>query len=340
MGEVRRVDSWRQIFAAAGADVVELPLGPSRRPHADGIVPVAAGRAVPERLTWSGTRLRVALRDEQPDVVIVVSTRAFDPVATDGPWTLVLDLVDSLSRSYRDRADVVEGIPRRAMYRTLAAAHRRVEQKLSALSLRRVAAGWGDSDLLAAEWVPNVVDSALEPIAGAIPDHDVLFFGTLRYPPNIDALDRLARCWPTVLRARPATTALIAGAAPTGHVRELCARHQWELVADFSSLPEIAARARISVSPLGYTAGIQNKVLESAALLLPQVVTAQALRGCEPEFPLEPCADDEGFALEVVRLLNEPRAAAAQADITARHVRARYGVDSWRPWAEALIARR
>ncbi len=57
-------------------------------------------------------------------MVIVVSGRGlFDPAIVDRPWTVILDLVDSLSRSYRDRADLVSSTGRsRAAYRSLAAA--------------------------------------------------------------------------------------------------------------------------------------------------------------------------------------------------------------------------
>jgi hypothetical protein len=340
MGEVRRVASWRQIFTAAGADVVELPVSPTRRPHLDGLVPVVLGRAVPERLAWSGAHLGDALRAERPDAVVVVSTRAFDPSVTSGPWRLVLDLVDSLSRSYQDRAAVVDGLPRRAMYRMLAAAHRRVEERLTGSGIRRVAAGWSDAHTLDAEWVPNVIDPALAPIADGVADHDVLFFGTLRYPPNIDALEQLAGLWPAVIRARTGTSALVAGAAPTARVHELCARHGWTLVADFPSLARVAARARVAVAPLSRTAGIQNKVLEAAALALPQVVTAPALAGCAPDFPLVPCPLDGAFAREIVRLLDDPGEAARQAVATGEHVRTRYGVDSWSAWAADLFERR
>ena len=199
MGEVRRVASWRQIFHAAGAEVVEVALAPTRHPHADGIVPVLAGRAAPERLAWSGGRLRDALRAERPDAVVVVSTRAYDAHATEGPWTLVLDQVDSLSRSYRDRAEVVDGLSRRVMYRSLAAAHRRVERRMATSGVRRVAAGWKDARALDAEWVPNVIDADLVPVTDVVADHDVLFFGTLRARPT----EPSTYCYDTHLPAPP-----------------------------------------------------------------------------------------------------------------------------------------
>ena len=201
LGEVRRVASWRAIFAAAGAEPVELSVAADRRPHLDGVVPALTGHAAPERLAWSGRRLHDELHAVDPAVVVVVTTRAYDAHALDGPWVLVLDHVDSLARSYADRATIVPGVPRRTMYRALGALHRRTERTLARADLRRVAAGWADAEMLGAQWVPNVVDDSLVAPTDSAPDTDVLFFGTLRYPPNIDALERLARLWPRVQHA-------------------------------------------------------------------------------------------------------------------------------------------
>jgi Glycosyl transferases group 1 len=339
MGEVRRVSSWRLLFEAAGAYVHELRLSPGRIPHLDGVAPVVAGRAAPERLAWSGADLRARLTELDPDVAVVVSARAFDPRATTGRWTVVVDFVDSLSRSYRDRSEIATTRFERYGFRALSLAHERVERRFEHTSIRRVAAGAADARDLGAEWVPIVSDPSLVPLpADRTTDHDVLFFGTLRYPPNIDALERLARIWPTVQRARPATTALIAGSAPPPRVRELCAAQQWELQADFASLTEIAARARVAVAPLRRTAGIQIKVLDAACLALPQVVTSAALRGYAPGFPLEPHDDDDSFGAEIIRLLEHPAEAEDQGTALVRHAQQQYSVSTWTPWAADLLA--
>ena len=75
------------------------------------------------------------------------------------------------------------------------------------------------------------------------PDHDVLFFGTLRYPPNIDALERLGHLWDPLTAMRPGTTALVAGSAPTARVEDLCRVHGWTLLPNFASLPAVRRHA-------------------------------------------------------------------------------------------------
>lgn len=337
MGEVRRVASWRQLFSAAGATVTEITVDLGRRPHVAGAGAVLSGDAAPERLAWAGTRLRDQLQANPPDLVVAVSTRAYDPrVFADVP-ALVLDQVDSLARSYRDRAAVVDGIHRRAGYRLLGALHGRVERRLQQSRVARTAAGWTDARSLGATWVPNLVDPDLSPVSDVQPDTDLLFVGTLRYPPNVDALERLATMWPSVQTARPGTTLLVAGSSPIERVRVLCKRHGWELVPDFPSLPALAARARAAVAPLCRVAGLQNKVLDAAALALPQVVSAAALEGFAPGFPLTGHRDDREFVADVVRLLDDPATAAAEARTLHDHVQAHYTSERWVPWAREAI---
>lgn len=333
-GEVRRVASWRILFERAGADVRHIRLDARVRPHLDGLLPALTGNAAPERLAWSGADLQAALDDFEPSLVVVVSDRAFDPSIAGQSRSVILDFVDSLSRSYRDRADLVTGAGPRFGYRALAAAHERLERRLTqSATVRPVAAGWSDARRLGAEWVPIVIDPPLTPPTGTDPDRDVLFFGTLRYPPNVDALERLARIWPKLLRARPGTTAVIAGSAPLPRVTELCARNDWELVADFDSLPAIAARARVAVAPLSRTAGIQIKVLDAAALGLPQVVTSASMAGLDPDFPLTPFDNDADFVSEIVRVLDDPIWVSDEFTKVQEHVLDVYGVDRWTEWA-------
>jgi hypothetical protein len=251
----------------------------------------------------------------------------------------VLDFVDSLSRNYRDRSEIATARLARFGFAALSRAHERVERRLERIPIRRVAAGTADARDLAAEWVPIVSDPALRPLAeDRAMDRDVLFFGTLRYPPNLEALERLTRIWPMVQRVRPDATALIAGSAPPRRVRELCAAQRWELRADFASLTAVASRARVAVAPLDRTAGMQIKVLDAASLALPQVVTSAALRGYAADFPLEPRDDDEAFAAEIVRLLEHPADARAEGAAGAHHAEERYSASTWARWATDLLA--
>ncbi len=336
-GEMRRVASWRQLFQAVGAEVIDVALSPDRKPHLDGIRSVVNGCAAPERLAWSARRLHETLSRTNPTLAVIVTNRAFDPRVLEGSWAILLDHVDSLARSYRDRATAIEGAFRRCGYRTLGAMHRRFERQVRDGQMRRVAAGWVDARALDAEWVPNLVDESLSMVNAPEPDHDLLFVGTLRYPPNVDALERLGRMWPLIQHARPGTSALIAGAEPTPRVRELCTHHGWELLADFASLSHVASHARVAVAPLRHVAGIQNKVLDATCAGLAQVVTPGAIEGFRPGLPLVGHPDDADFVAEILRMLDEPLRRDEQVRGLRDHFEAGYSTAAWAPWARGLL---
>ncbi len=124
----------------------------------------------------------------------------------------VLDLVDPLDRAYRDRAALVGGL-RGVGFRLLARAHARNQRRIRLDTEVVVVAGHDDALALGATWLPITVMPDKTPSHG-VPDHDLVFAGTLSYPPNIGVLQRLHRLWPRVLARRPGTTMLVAGASP------------------------------------------------------------------------------------------------------------------------------
>ena len=66
------------------------------------------------------------------------------------------------------------------------------------------------------------------------------------------------------------------------------------------------------------------------------MVRSPALAGFDPDFPLEPFDDDADFAAEIVRLLDDPSAAAAEAKRAHDHAVDAYGVAHWATWARAV----
>jgi glycosyltransferase involved in cell wall biosynthesis len=340
MGEARRVASWIAIFEASGAEVSAISLlrdHRARRPS--GVTAVATGAAVPETLAWSQASVARALGELQADIVICVTARAFHPSLVDGRRTVVVDFVDRLSMSYRDRAGIPGPWARRLLFHALAAASGRFERRPLGAGVRTVAAGWDDARHLGAEWVPIVVEPPPAVAARRPPDCDVLFFGNLAYPPNVAAVDRLARLWPSVLKGRPGTTARIAGANVTPSIRKLAAEHGWDVVADFPDVSDLCAGARLAVVPLEHTAGIQIKVLEAAALGLAQVVTPASIRGMQPGFPVTVASTDEELVTAVVELLDDPERRAEEGAAARRHMARHYTAAAWSTWPATLSGR-
>jgi hypothetical protein len=297
---------------------------------------VLRGDAVPETMAWSAASARRAVAGLAPDLVVCVTTRAYHPQLAGIAPVTVLDFVDRLSVSYRDRSEIVGPGGRRAMFRALAAANAAIERRPLPAGVRAVAAGWADAEALGVPWAPIVIEP--EPVLDrSAADTDVLFVGNLSYPPNVAAVLRLARMWPSILRRRPGATALLAGARPTPLVARVAAERGWEVVADFPDLDAVCARARMAVVPLDHASGIQCKVLEAASKALPQVVTPAAAAGLDPDFPLTVAADDESFAAAVVALLDDAELAAAAGARARAQMDSLYRPASWGTWARDLL---
>jgi glycosyltransferase involved in cell wall biosynthesis len=325
LGEKRRVQVWCALAHECGADVdlVELSGDARGLPGRSQLAATLAGRGVPEQLTWSLARLRTRLAASAPHVVVCVTTRAFHPVLLDD-FTVVLDLVDSLADSYAQRATVHASPVKRVAYRALAIAHRRAEQRARSLPVSRVVAGFGDAARFDATWVPNVAAGEPAPAAGRTPTHDLVFFGSLGYPPNVAALQVLDRWWPALVAARPATSLLVAGASPSPVVRDLALRRGWTLEDGYDEPVELCRRARVAVAPLPHAAGFQNKVLEAALAGVAQVVSPAVTRGLDPDFPLVVAASGDELVAAVVDLLDDEERRTSLGRAATAHVRAHY----------------
>jgi glycosyltransferase involved in cell wall biosynthesis len=340
MGAGQQVRSLTSIFEGAGARVAEIalrrdhPVRPLDLLHAPWGA-IARGAAMPECLSWSHPSALAAVRALDPAVVICETARAYSPDMVSGRWHLVIDFVDRLSVSYRDRARIVGSPMRAAMFRALAVTADRFERHRLPPGVSSIAVGWTDAEALHADWVP-ITFELMTPANRAT--HDVLFFGNLSYPPNVEAVERLAHVWPEVVARRPGTTLLIAGARAVPRVRDTANRRGWTLIDGFDDLGELLASARLGVVPLVHASGIQCKVLEAAAAGLAQVVSPSAAAGLKPGFPLQLAADDAALVEEIVRLLDDDDARRRLGQASRHHFAERYTAPAWVDWARSVLA--
>lgn len=341
MGERHRVRTWVGLGERLGLEVRTIRLlapdmATNRRrwPTPAQVGSVAVGHSPVETLAWSARAAREALATASPDLVLAITNRAFDRSLLGSGGHFVLDYVDRLSRSYNDRSTIVGRDSARGLaFRLLSWQHRRSERSAAAPT---VAAGWRDASELGARWVPITVDVPAPTAAASEPRHDLLFFGNLSYPPNVDAVERLELILTQHLATRQLSV-LVAGARPDARVEQVVARQGWSLVRDFDALQELLPQARMAVVPLRFAAGIQIKVLEAASFGLPQVLSAAAARGLDPAFPAEVAATDEEFAAGVQRLLDDPPAAARHGTAAREHIKEHYSTESWLPQVAELF---
>ena len=354
-GAARRTESITAVLEHLGArvEVIQPSINRRRPPSPTELRLLAQGRIVPEALAWNVADVAHDLALLGPEVIVLQTARAvhpglFDrlnqtgrhsqPASTGTAPTVVLDLVDQLSTSYRQRADQSNAATAKAL-RLLAASHERFEKNLRRWEWPALAAGYREAVALDVTWIPNVVKGFDDtpPARWAERPFDVVFFGTLSYQPNVEALDQLDR-W--VREVNWSGSVLVAGRHPTAEVTQLCRSNGWTVVADFASTQWLADQARLAIAPLRSTAGIQNKVLEAGQVGLAQVVTTAAIAGMDPGIPLSGADDAVSFFERIDRLLGEPDEADAQVRDMRHYLRTNLVAEAVAPRMQEILDHR
>jgi GT2 family glycosyltransferase/SAM-dependent methyltransferase/glycosyltransferase involved in cell wall biosynthesis len=131
----------------------------------------------------------------------------------------------------------------------------------------------------------------------------VLFVGSFPHPPNRDAARWLVNeIMPLVHRTDPDIPVYIVGSHPTDEIRAL-ASDSVQVLGWVPDLRDLYDRARLSVAPLRYGAGVKGKAGESLAYGLPVVTTRLGAEGMGLEHEQDVLVADsaEAFAAEIVR---------------------------------------
>ncbi|HEY1537969.1 MAG TPA: glycosyltransferase [Solirubrobacteraceae bacterium] len=185
--------------------------------------------------------------------------------------------------------------------------------------------------------LPNTVPEVpAAPVAATAPL--VLFVGSLRYGPNVDAVRWLAEAIvPRLRELVPAAQVRVVGRGPGEDVRGWCAAAGIELVADAPSLQPHHHEARAVIAPLRSGGGTRIKILEALAYGVPVVATPEALAGlrlgCADGVAVAP--DAAGLAGALARLLG----AAAEAARMGAAGRAAWARDHGPAGTHAIVAR-
>ena len=150
-----------------------------------------------------------------------------------------------------------------------------------------------------------ILDEYPTPIAPPQPDR-ILFFGSFRHQPNVDALRFLLEdIWPRIQQERPQTTLDLMGSGIPGWSR------QYPNVRVLGFQPDIRpilAEAAVVLAPLRFGSGVKIKILEAMALGKAVVTTSIGAEGIEAEPGTDFLVADNAQALasETIRLLANP----------------------------------
>jgi glycosyltransferase involved in cell wall biosynthesis len=139
----------------------------------------------------------------------------------------------------------------------------------------------------------------------------LVYVGRMGYHANVTAvLYFVEQVLPLIWAQRSDVKLVVVGKDPSREIRSL-ARRYGPRIAVTGYVPDVRpylARATVSVSPLVYAVGVQNKILQSMAMATPVVTSragAPALRANDGEHVL--VADDgAAFSHHVLQLLGEP----------------------------------
>ena len=154
----------------------------------------------------------------------------------------------------------------------------------------------------------------------------LLFVGSYRHPPNVDAALWMAEDVLPLLRADGADVELhLVGAGAPPEVQALGQRPGVRFHDFVPDLQPLLDGCRVSVAPLRYGAGVKGKVNQALAHGLPVVATACAVEGMHlrPGEDVLVADDAAGFAAAVRRLHEDPalwqRLSQAGQENTRRH---------------------
>lgn len=183
--------------------------------------------------------------------------------------------------------------------------------------------------------IPNGVDfDYFKPIERD-KQYDIVFCGNMRYEPNINAAQYLAKqVMPLVWETFPEAKLLIAGANPRHNVSRL-ANDRITVSGYVEDIRESYASAKIFAAPMQKGSGLQNKLLEAMAMGLPCVTTSLANDSLCAEKDKEVLVGDTplSFADSIVALLSSEEKRDTLASYGYAYVHDNY---SWETAGERL----
>lgn len=205
----------------------------------------------------------------------------------------VVDLVDAISRNYREASRDSTGIWR-FIYP--------VEWRRLKRYERRVAQSFAHSFIITDEDREFITDGESFPMLSVLPNgvkpelldrtpsgYDpvgcnpiLVFLGKMDYFPNEDAAAYFAtEILPMIREEYPGVEFLVVGSNPSDRVRALDDEPKVTVTGFVEDPRDYLERADVVVTPMRHGAGLQNKVLEAMALARPVVTTSIAREGID-----------------------------------------------------------
>jgi glycosyltransferase involved in cell wall biosynthesis len=165
----------------------------------------------------------------------------------------------------------------------------------------------------------------------------LVFSGKMSYHANISMVKHLvAEIMPRIWKTRPAARLYIVGKDPTPEIKEFGKNPLINVTGTVDDIRPFLWRATVSVVPLLYGAGIQNKILEAMATRTPVVTTFKALSALHVQAGKHLLAanDSDEFSQAVLRLIEDRNLQEEIGDSGLSYIRTHH---SWTSIAARLV---
>lgn len=166
---------------------------------------------------------------------------------------------------------------------------------------------------------------------------NIVFSGKMSYHANVAAaLYLYQQIMPLIWQQLPEATLTIVGSKPPKAIQLLARDPRVEVTGYVHDMRPYIRRAEVMLSPMVYSVGIQNKVLEAMALGTPVVVAAQAAEALEahPGRDILVANTAQEFAHETLRLMRDAELHTTLSQSGRRYVEEQH---NWRVVTDRLI---
>jgi len=289
------------------------------------LYPIQAAYARSSRFLQAAQRL-CAQRDF--DIVHVEHLRgiaSMEPLLKERP--LVWDAVDCLSSLWKQIAVVGKNEVIRTFSRMECARTEKYEAHLltSQASISIISEVDRDAMLaLLPKFCPNAISKEATRLIEVLPNgvdtdyfcpteeryrpYNIVFSGKMSYHANVAAVHYLYRqIMPLIWKERPTATLTIVGSKPPKSIQDLAVDARVEVTGYVDDMRPYIRRAHITMSPMVYSVGLQNKVLEAMALGTPSVISFQSSRAmsAEPDYDMLVAKSADEFAQKALYLMDD-----------------------------------
>lgn len=163
------------------------------------------------------------------------------------------------------------------------------------------------------------------------PEPTVLFVGTFKWLPNIEAVDEIVnKIWPQIIAKLPNAKLKIVGFSPTKKIMSYAANHTIEVLGAIDDIRNAFATVHVLLAPIRSGKGTRYKVLEAMITGTPVVATNLAVEGINLDSDKQVLTADspEDLAKLTINLLKNPSLQESLATAGKLLVRNNYSWDT------------